>query len=547
MDRKKLFLLKNEMLAANVLANAIGANFITLIMMAVEVSDFREIGRQFLLYDILFTLFAFGTIITATLVYEAPIRKVLDLQFENKTVAEDRLTEAQRRLLNEPFFLMGANMFMWLLAAVIYPVLHWVYGSGVHWVHRSLTLALGNGLITVALAFFFLEHVLQEHLAPRFFPGGGLSRVPQTLRIRIRTRLVVLMMAINVVPLVYIMMTLWRVSDSVSDPSTALTLMNRAVTAHATIFIATGLLLTLLVSRNLTKPFGEILHTLRSVKKGRFEQKIRVTSNDEIGFTGDTINEMTDGLAERERMRHSLLLAREIQQRLLPQETLAVAGVEIRGRSLYCDETGGDYYDYLVYGEKGSEKVAVAVGDVSGHGIPSALLMAAVRSALRQRLTASGPARHIIEDLNRNLAVNVGDSGQFVTLFFLDIDPLRGDLHWVRAGHLPAFVYDPELRMVSELMGPGIALGVSEEALYPENEALTVRNGTVILLTTDGVWEVEDRKGRMFGKDGVLEVLRKHGHCNASELLDALFSAVHRHAGGRKEDDDITAVVVRIG
>ncbi len=547
MDRKALFLLKNEMLAANVLANTIGANFINAIMVAVEVSDFSDIGWPFFLYDSLFMAFAFGTAIAATFIYEAPIREVLNRKFENQAVSPDRLAQARRRLLNEPFFLMGADMLMWLLAAVFYPVLHLVYSSGVYWVHRSLTLALGNGLITVALAFFFLEHVLQEHLVPHFFPEGGLSQVPRTLRIRIRTRLLVLMMAINVVPLAYIMTMLWRVNNSISDSYAALTVTGQAVTVHAVIFIVTGILLTLLVGRNLTEPFGEILHTLQSVKKGRFDQKIRVTSNDEIGFTGDTINEMTAGLAERERMRHSLLLAREIQQRLLPQETLAVAGVEIRGRSFYCDETGGDYYDYLLYGEKGAEKVAVAVGDVSGHGIPSALLMAAVRSALRHRLTAAGPARHIIEDLNRNLAINVGDSGQFVTLFFLDIDPRRGELHWVRAGHLPAFVYDPEREAVSELMGPGIALGIEADARFPKNETLSVRNGTVILLTTDGVWEAEDRRGRMFGKESVLEVLRQSGTRDAGTLLDALFAAVRRHADGRKEDDDITAVVVRIG
>ena len=92
---------------------------------------------------------------------------------------------------------------------------------------------------------------------------------------------------------------------------------------------------------------------------------------------------MTDGLKERDQLRLSLDLAMEIQQRLLPRDSIKMNGLEIAGKSIYCDETGGDYYDFLTFGR---EKVCVAVGDVSGHGIPSALLMATVRSSLRQRL-----------------------------------------------------------------------------------------------------------------------------------------------------------------
>jgi phosphoserine phosphatase RsbU/P len=140
---------------------------------------------------------------------------------------------------------------------------------------------------------------------------------------------------------------------------------------------------------------------------------VQVLSNDEIGYTGDAINEMTKGLIEREKMQLSLNLAKEVQQNLLPKGNLNVDGFDIAGKSVYCDETGGDYYDFIIIDDTDEPKICVAIGDVSGHGIPSALLMAAVRSSLRQRTSLPGSTAEIISDVNRQLVKEVEDSGQF--------------------------------------------------------------------------------------------------------------------------------------
>jgi sigma-B regulation protein RsbU (phosphoserine phosphatase) len=140
---------------------------------------------------------------------------------------------------------------------------------------------------------------------------------------------------------------------------------------------------------------------------------VQVLSNDEIGYTGDAINAMTKGLIEREKMQLSLNLAKEVQQNLLPNGNLNVDGFDIAGKSVYCDETGGDYYDFIIIDDTDEPKICVAIGDVSGHGIPSALLMAAVRSSLRQRTSLPGSTAEIISDVNRQLVKEVEDSGQF--------------------------------------------------------------------------------------------------------------------------------------
>ena len=136
------------------------------------------------------------------------------------------------------------------------------------------------------------------------------------------------------------------------------------------------------------------------------------------GTPVNVINEMTEGLIERERMQQSLNLAKEVQQNLLPKSNLKFNGFDIAGKSVYCDETGGDYYDFISIQDADEQKIGVAIGDVSGHGISSALLMATVRSSLRQRASLPGSIANIISDVNRQLVQDVEDSGQFMTMFF---------------------------------------------------------------------------------------------------------------------------------
>jgi hypothetical protein len=107
--------------------------------------------------------------------------------------------------------------------------------------------------------------------------------------------------------------------------------------------------LTILVSGNITRPLKEIIRVLKRVRDGYFDQKVRVTSSDEIRYTGDVINEMTEGLKERDRMRHSLELAKEVQQHFLPQFDPWLAGLDIAGQSIYCVRTGGDYYELTIW------------------------------------------------------------------------------------------------------------------------------------------------------------------------------------------------------
>ncbi|MBT8363295.1 MAG: cell wall metabolism sensor histidine kinase WalK, partial [Deltaproteobacteria bacterium] len=298
MTKFKRFHLKNEMLLANFLANFIAVTFFQVLMFRAEPDPPEHIWQNplFEMVDILFTPAAFIFVVVMTLRYERPIRQYLDAKFSNNSVPKDVEETARRKVLNEPYVLICLSLSMWLLSAIVYSLLWWILDVGSYWIHRTLFMSLSTGFITVTLAFFLLEHVLQKRLAPYFFPQGELSGIPKTLRIRIRTRLIALLFACNLIPLFSILHIFYRITSTDDDPMTQLNILRSAIFVNTSIFIIAGICLTMLVSRNLTLPFGEIIQTLRNGRNGRFDKKVRVTTNDEIGYTGDVINEMTEGL-----------------------------------------------------------------------------------------------------------------------------------------------------------------------------------------------------------------------------------------------------------
>ncbi len=548
MTRFRLWQLKNEMMAANFLANLIGVGLIELFLLRTEGS----IPAEFLqhpvanLVDYLFYFIAFTFIPITTLIYERPIREYLNAEFNKVSVSSATEHTARQRLLNEPFVLMSLSFSMWLLSAIVYPILYWALDIGKYWIQSACFMSLSTGLIIVTVAFFLLEYVLQKHLAPHFFPNGGLYSIPKTLRIRIRTRLAALVFACNIIPLISIFLINHQIILLQSEPARAFELLRSSIFINVIIFLIFGSLIAILVSRNLTQPFGEIIRTLRGVKNGQFDKKVTVTSNDEIGYTGDVINEMTDGLIERERMQQSLNLAREIQQNLLPKSNLKVKGFDIAGKSIYCDETGGDYYDFISTQDGEIQKIWVAIGDVAGHGISSALLMATARASLRQRVSLPGSAAQIISDVNLQLVNDVEDSGQFITMFFLAVTPESRELEWVRAGHDPAIIYDPGSDLFSELGGTGIVLGVDAEWIYEDNKKTDLSNGQIIFLGTDGIWEARNEKGEMLGKESVLNIIRQNSSLDATQIIESVFNTLNQFIGEGKIDDDITAVVIKM-
>jgi len=242
----------------------------------------------------------------------------------------------------------------------------------------------------------------------------------------------------------------------------------------------------------------------------------------------------------------ALALAGEVQRSLLPRESPKVHGLDIAGRNVCCEEVGGDYYDFFLQQEGAGNCFSVAVGDITGHGVDAALLMSSARAFLRMHVSQDVSIAEIVGSMNNHLAADVMQSGRFMTLFYLSISSDLQRLEWVRAGHDPAILYDPVTDAFAELMGPGMALGIEPDYPFTVNRREDLHDGQVIAIGTDGVWETCNIHGEMFGKERFKALLRSHAERPAAEILNAVFSSLDAFRTGRKADDDITLVLVKV-
>jgi sigma-B regulation protein RsbU (phosphoserine phosphatase) len=305
------------------------------------------------------------------------------------------------------------------------------------------------------------------------------------------------------------------------------------------------LLLIRLVTSYTVTSIKDISMAADRVARGNYGKPLPVKTKDEIGELARSFNSMVYQLEERMRLKESLNLAMQVQQNLLPQRPPVIDGLDIAGKSSYCDETGGDYFDFLQFSELGQGRIGIAVGDVVGHGVAAALLMTTARALIRIRASQPGSISQKITDVNKHLYLDTSSSSSFMTLFFMLIDSVRKEIRWVRAGHEPAIAYDPAANSFAELRGDGTALGVDDKWSFREYKRSQWSAGQIILIGTDGIWEAENPHGERFGKDRVRQLLRIHAERSSREIIQTLIDAVIDFRQTNKQKDDITLVVIK--
>ena len=318
-----------------------------------------------------------------------------------------------------------------------------------------------------------------------------------------------------------------------------------AVLSVLAVVLAVLLIVALLASRHVTRPVQELAEAAQRIADGDLDTPTRIRSRDELGELGATVNAMLPKLRDGIRLKQSLALAMEVQQNLLPQRSPRLTGFDIAGKSIYCDETGGDYYDFVDLSQLSTRTVGIAVGDVTGHGIAAALLMATARALLRSRAEEPGDLGLLLSHINRHLAADV-PLGRFMTLLYLIIESRDMTVRWASAGHDPAILYDPSSDSFDELAGGGIPLGIESDWQYEESGPQKLKLGQIMVVGTDGIWEACDARGDMFGKERLRDVVRASAPRSASQISLAITDAVAAFRGDRAQDDDITLVVVKV-
>jgi phosphoserine phosphatase RsbU/P len=309
------------------------------------------------------------------------------------------------------------------------------------------------------------------------------------------------------------------------------------------------------LTRSITTTVDKLNLATERVKAGDFSHRIDLPARDQLTALGEAFDGMTASVQrllteslEKTRLEGELEIAREVQNRLFPQSTPEVSGLQLYGLCKPARTVSGDYYDFLRLGDG---RVGLVVGDISGKGISAALLMATLQSALHAQFydsherSSDWPAHtaDVVSRLNRQIYASTPRE-KYVTLFYGVYDGATGKLTYTNAGHLPPVIFRRSSML--RLDGGGTVVGLFPSARYEQVE-VQIEPGDMLLAFTDGMTEPENNYGEEFGEDRLLDVARRALGAQPEVLMDEIYRTVSDWTGSTELQDDMTLVVGKAG
>jgi len=240
--------------------------------------------------------------------------------------------------------------------------------------------------------------------------------------------------------------------------------------------------------------------------------------------------------------RTQLEIARQIQQALLPDKPLALPGVRFAGRCIPAVEVGGDYFGYF---PRNGNCVDSFVGDVSGHGVGAALLMAEARTTFLSERLAEPSAAKMLGNLNRVLHDDLDRSSLFMSACCATFDAATRELCYANAGHPPALLLRAHEGRCTSLRADGVLLGIDKDAQFAETK-VALKSGDIVVFYTDGITETHDAAGELFGIARLGDAIAAHRGAEPEEMIAAVLAERDRFAGGSPHEDDLTIVAMKL-
>ena len=307
-----------------------------------------------------------------------------------------------------------------------------------------------------------------------------------------------------------------------------------------------AVVIAFILAGSIARSVNRLTRAAEAVSRGDFSVRVRSKSRDQIGDLARSFDGMADSIqrllvdtARRERLESEIAMARTIQHKLLPPTEAVLPGFRVLAHFEPVAEIGGDYYDYLPMPDG---RTAVALGDVSGHGLPTGLLVAMAKSALSTLLEAGHAESELFARLNE-LIHRSTEARHYMTLCLLSYDSSTRVGTLTNAGQLAP--YRVSGGRVEALALPAFPLGLFPEKPFP-SRPYDFASGDLVVLFSDGLVEGTDAREDAFGFDRLEGVLRGHANAGAQALMDAILAAVASHTGGRPPEDDRTIVILTL-
>jgi len=250
-------------------------------------------------------------------------------------------------------------------------------------------------------------------------------------------------------------------------------------------------------------------------------------------------------ISERERMAKELEIARNVQMSLLPKENPLLEGFDIAGVCIPALEVGGDYYDFF---QLGDSKIGIAIGDVSGKGVPAAIYMTLTKGILQSHASENISPKEVLNKLNRQIYLNI-EKNSFVSMFYAVLDMKKHTIRFARAGHNPAILAHRGEGGNTFLQPKGIALGLEAGKKFYEfleEHEIRLQSGDVLTFYTDGFTEASTKEGEEYSEERLEQVISQNKDVSANVIIQNVVRAVKKFVGSHPQHDDMTMVVVKV-
>jgi len=337
------------------------------------------------------------------------------------------------------------------------------------------------------------------------------------------------------------------IKESIKETSKGMAIMT-------VVTIGGGVLGILILVSFIIGSIGKITEDIEAIGNGELDREITVKRKDEIGRIARSVKEMAaklklaqEELVEKEKMKKEMQIAREIQQTLVPQSTPDILGFQITSYYESAVEVGGDYYDYI---DVDKDHFGIVVADVSGKGVASSLVMTMVRTIMR-REALMGSSPHSLLSMANYMLMNDIPDGMFITIFYVVVNTLSGEITYCCAGHNPALLYRASKRRIQSLKPKGPPLGVprinaKEFARRLVEEKQVIQTGDVLMLYTDGITEAMNKREEQFGEERLRDIITlKKGDMNVFGIKQRLLASLKEFTEGALQSDDITFVIIK--